>query len=52
MRLEQTKELLKHSQNKNDATRLKNFLGLKLPPFSITQEVFQLNRVFLAFTAL
>ena len=27
---------LKHSQYKNDATQLKNFLGLKLPPFSFT----------------
>ena len=25
--------MLKHNQYKNDATQLKNFLGLKLPPF-------------------
>ena len=48
---------LKHSQYKNDATQLKNFLGLKLPPFFLhrvgdkktrqfqNQEVFQLNCV-------
>ena len=55
---------LKHSQYKNDATRLKNFLDLKLPPFFLqrvgdgkmrkfqNQEVFQLNCVFLILTAL
>ena len=55
---------LKHSQYKNDATQLKNFLGLKLPPFFLhrvcdgkrrqfqNQKVFQLNRVFLILTAL
>ena len=49
--------VLKHSQYKNDAIQLKNFLGLKLPPFFLhragdrkrrqfqDQEVFQLNCV-------
>ena len=55
---------LKHSQYKNDATQLKNFLGLKLPPFFLhrvcdgkrrqfqNQEVFQLNCVVLILNAL
>ena len=46
---------LKHSQYKNDAIQLRNFLGLKLPPFFLhrvsdekrrqfqNQEFFQLN---------
>ena len=58
------KDLLKHSQYKNDATQLKNFLGLKLPPVFLrrvgdgerrqfqNQEVFQLNCVVLILTAL
>ena len=56
--------LLKHSQYKNDATQLENFLGLKLPPFFLhrvgdekrrqfqNKEVFQLNCVVLILTAL
>ena len=56
--------LVKHSQYKNDATQLKNFLGLKLPPFFLhrvgdekrrqfqSQEVFQLNCVVPILTAL
>ena len=56
--------MLKHSQYKNDATQLKNFLDLKLPPFFLhrvgdgkrrqfqNQEVFQLNCVVLMLTAL
>ena len=55
---------LKHSQYKNDATQLKNFLRLKLPPFFLhrvgdvkrrqiqNQEVFQLNCVVPIMTAL
>ena len=54
----------KHSQYKNNATQLKNFLGLKLLPFFLqrvgdrkrrqfqNQEVFQLNCVVLILTAL
>ena len=58
------KAVKKQSQYKNDATQLKNFLGLTLPPFFRhrvgdgkrrqfqNQKVFQLNRVFLILTAL
>ena len=54
---------LKHSQYKNDATQLKNCIGLKLPPCFLhregdgkrlqfqNQEVFQLNCVVLTLTA-
>ena len=31
----EVRSILKHSQYKNDATQLKNFLDLKLPPFSL-----------------
>ena len=56
--------LLKQSHYKNEATQLKNFSGLKLPPFFLhsvgdgkrrqfqNQEVFQLYRVVLKLTAL
>ena len=55
---------LKHSQYKIDTTQLKNFLGLKFPPFFLrragdrkrrqfqNEEVFQLNCVVLILTAL
>ena len=54
--------MLKHRQNKDDATQLKNFLGLKLPPFFLHriadrkrrqyQDFFQLNCIAIILTAL
>ena len=37
---------LKHSQYKNDAIQFKNFLILKLPPFSVTYTAKEKRRQF------